>query len=816
MKVWRVLISLVILGGGAAVWWWLRPGDGGALSGRVGAAETLHAAADSLGYGAAFAVELQKIGQISPHEFGRRYGGKANYLPQLSWDPTTAQFWDRFNLDPNQRGAQLRLRGDEERKHRALAKSQGKPLPDDQPVMVPVAGGYDFRLNAAELVKFKQNGFVVSERMGAASCTDMYYRIYKRDLPVFISADAILHAWHRSYDAILEELETHVLMPALDEILTAMSAKVADARRDYGDGLCSASVTDADFFLAVARSLLAGVQLKSVLGQDERVRQTLQACAALQMQRYDLFGRPERWVDFSQFQPRGHYEKSEPLRQYFKAMMWCGRIDLRVAGNSEESSPRELAAAVVLADLLKRADKLERWQESDRLLQTFVGPADSMTFPQLNAVLAAGGIRSPADINDLDMLEALQVRIGAGDFGAQEIRGDVFEVNPGNPEKFVLPRSFTFLGQRFAIDSWVTAKVVFDDVRWDDQAVMRRKPSCLDVAFAVFANDHTVPMLVQRMTNSTGRKFRDGLDYQHNLAALRQVIDAQPPAKWKENLYTGWLDTLRELSQPTTDKEFPESMRTQAWAMKTLNTQLASWTQLRHDSILYVKQSYTATFVCYYPAGFVEPVPRFWERIERLVSRAADSLEKASYAQQPHLRKQHASFLRKFAVQMTTLRAIAERELVQQPLSDEQTKFLEDVVEFGHSRHGSGGKIGFRGWYPNLFYLGGEDSTKWDALVADVHTNTPAPILGDPGCVIHQGVGSVDLLMIAIDNGKDRMVYAGPVLSHYEFEMTGINRKSDSEWKNELRAGRRPPRPEWTREYLAPGVNKEVANYKTD
>ena len=61
-----------------------------------------------------------------------------------------------------------------------------------------------------------------------------------------------------------------------------------------------------------------------------------------------------------------------------------------------------------------------------------------------------------------------------------------------------------------------------------------------------------------------------------------------------------------------------------------------------------------------------------------------------------------------------------------------------------------------------------------------------------------QAVGNVDLLLIAIDNGKDRMVFAGPVLSHYEFELTGIVRKSDSEWGKDLNAGRLPPRPEWT------------------
>jgi len=45
------------------------------------------------------------------------------------------------------------------------------------------------------------------------------------------------------------------------------------------------------------------------------------------------------------------------------------------------------------------------------------------------------------------------------------------------------------------------------------------------------------------------------------------------------------------------------------------------------------------------------------------------------------------------------------------------------------------------------------------------------------------------------------------VLSHYEFEMPGVTRKADSEWKADLQAGKAPPRPEWTRSYLVPGDN---------
>jgi hypothetical protein len=741
---------------------------------------------DGLGYTAAFDRELAQIGQITPEEFARRFPTKAAYVPGLSWDPTTAKYWDEFKRDP----ATLRI-----------------PAKTMRP---------DFRLNADERAVFKRNGFVVSERLGADSFAEIFYRIYSRDLPVYVSSDAVLHAWHRSYDAILEEIEETCLSAMLDGILAGMSDGLPEAQRRYGAGVLADSVTDADYFLAVARSLLAGQPVPSRLGQDRRVEATLRACAAEQLEEFQLFGR-KRHTDFSQFKPRGHYDSSDRLRHYFRAMMWCGRIDLRVAGNAEEASPRELGSAVVLYDLLERSGRHDDWQQFDRLLQLFVGKTDSMTFAQLGPILRQAGIRSPADVRDLDVLSKLEAEILAGKAGGQEIRGDVY-VSPFGPDQIQLPRSFTVLGQKFVLDTWALSKVVYDDIIWEvgdvrteADKVQRRVPSGLDVAFAVLGNDQMVPELVGRMQSQAGRKFRDGLNYQHNLAAVRRVIDAQKDAAWDENLYTGWLACLRELSVPTTDAKYPEAMRTRAWAMKSLNTQLASWSQLRHDTVLYVKQSYTGVPLCFYPAGYVELVPHFWARLEKMSTRAADLIEKTPSPVARDLRVRQVMFLRNFARQVAVLKAIAVKELAQQPLSPAELKVLKEVIQT--EKEGSG-STRYGGWYPRLFYRGPKDSGVWDAVVADIHTDPPAPPVGDPGCVLHQGVGNVDLLLIAVDSGPDRMVYAGPVLSHYEFEVSGVARKSDREWRANIRAGRLPPRPEWTRSYLVPGENKDAKEYQ--
>ena len=56
--------------------------------------------------------------------------------------------------------------------------------------------------------------------------------------------------------------------------------------------------------------------------------------------------------------------------------------------------------------------------------------------------------------------------------------------------------------------------------------------------------------------------------------------------------------------------------------------------------------------------------------------------------------------------------------------------------------------------------------------MTDVHTDPAEPLVNDPGSVLHEAVGNVHLLMIVVDCGAGSpAVYAGPVLSHYEFEL---------------------------------------------
>src|SRR5262249_22526689 len=152
------------------------------------------------------------------------------------------------------------------------------------------------------------------------------------------------------------------------------------------------------------------------------------------------------------------------------------------------------------------------------------------------------------------------------------------------------------------------------------------------------------------------------------------------------------------LSEPTTDLRFPEAMRTRAWAHKTLNTQLASWTELRHDTVLYARQSSTPLILCFYPAGFVEPRPEFWRRMNLLASSAGslpaamppfgivqvesrDSPGRFITADLASIQSKRQAFFQRFADTMSTLQSLSEKELARQPFSASDIAFLRNLIQ---------------------------------------------------------------------------------------------------------------------------------------
>jgi hypothetical protein len=91
-------------------------------------------------------------------------------------------------------------------------------------------------------------------------------------------------------------------------------------------------------------------------------------------------------------------------------------------------------------------------------------------------------------------------------------------------------------------------------------------------------------------------------------------------------IYDGYLETLSALFM-TPESSAPRFMRSPLWAVKSCQTALAGWAQLRHTFTLQAKMNVHYFGLSSIPPGFVEPNPEFFQRMLRLVTKTVDDLE---------------------------------------------------------------------------------------------------------------------------------------------------------------------------------------------
>lgn len=647
-------------------------------------------------------------------------------------------------------------------------------------------------LTAGEQALLKQHGFVISERWRTGAFAPAFEDIHARDLPVFVSTDAILHAVHKSYDDLLIDAEVGYMINAVGDALTMMRGKWPAMNARYGqDPRMRANLADVDVYITVAlRLLYPSWGVRSQGGNDAFVEQILQLVAAEQPAEIALFEDTPRTYDFSQMKPRGHYvnEQIPELADYFRAMMWLGRTEFRLSDSVEITDPsREILDARLLLELARDSGARESLDAVDQIIRGLVGPPDNVTPAEMDSVCSRIGVDSADDLLDPVTREAFDAELRTGACTPQAILSQILSADLMHPELLDPPFAFLLMGQRFVIDSYVTGDVVWPSVPVQNPDTDRPRllPDPLDVLYCL-GNDDALPLLKGDL---------DLYKYAPNLAALRYLVDDQEPEFWHGALYNAWLHAIGTLSKTGRQDGAPAFMKTGAWQQEKMNTQLAAWAELRHDNLLYAKQSYSGEITCSFPCTYIEPVPEFYRSLSCFAERAADA-----FGVVPGMNGGPRRFFLNLQSVMTRLEGISEKELSCAPFTEDEKAFLRAVLYEHEETCAKNGQLA-NGWYAQMFYISGqsssEDALGEDLLVADVHT--------DPTYtrVLHVATGDPDLgIFVAPGEEGIPTAFVGPVAAYHEYVTTGFRRLTDDEWAALYRASA-PTRPDWTNVYLA-------------
>jgi hypothetical protein len=510
-------------------------------------------------------------------------------------------------------------------------------------------------------------------------------------------------------------------------------------------------------------------------------------------------------MDWSQFKPRGHYVLDPisgiSLEGYFRAMMWLGKVELyliaprslpvQCLNQTFEDVQRQAIDAFLIDELFELAAVEPDYEEMENIIKFFVGESDNVTLPNLDYLRQAVSLDSASNLLDSLKMVEFQDTLSNQAFAYQLILSQILFSDPMTPDTIIPASAFMIFGQRFVIDSYITGTVVYDRIKYLGDKVCRLFPSTLDVLFPL-GNSATAQLLIDEL---------DEYHYSTNLAALRYLIDHYDPAFWESSIYNYWLSSLRKLNPPEDRAGLPVFMQTAAFWQQKMNTQLATWTELRHDNLLYAKQSYTGGSICSYPYSFVEPFPEFYENLKTYSQEAYTFFNSLNI--DPEIKSYITDYYSSFTPIADTLQSVSVKELNGETFTPEENLFLQTMLYDTPTSSG----VPYFGWYPKLFYKDYEYNDfdglmESDHIVADIHTTPTTCGGGYLGAISHVGTGAVNMGVVVTENHQgDLTAFAGPVMSYYEYKTLNFLRLTDEEWDDTYLQS--ALRPDWVNIYLA-------------
>ncbi|MBR4433477.1 MAG: DUF3160 domain-containing protein [Bacteroidaceae bacterium] len=583
------------------------------------------------------------------------------------------------------------------------------------------------------------------------------FHIYEENdycmMPSFITSDLFLQTFHMYFSYVFKYLETFQFIPALKTLCTSLYHK---AMTEYTT-LLSASNAQRDntaraaTFFAIALRLLDDTKVAVPDGYADIYAAELANIEALQDD-FSVLYPSDAQFGYSLFKPRGHYTRNEQAQHYFRAMMWLQTVFFCADAVTAESP------CLFMATLLGRAgDKaLEAYHKVTVPLDFLMGEADNLSVEEI------WGCRNADDVQTaIDKLFEQRNRI------TPRIANDcVKKVN--------------FMPQRYTPDGEILGKLV--DVTPNAELAY---PRGLDV-FSAFGVRSAATILDTLYHSPKAWK-----EYVPEMNKLQNIF-----ARYTDdNMYGAWMRLLVTLQ--SVGKEAPGFALTPAWACKNLNTALASWTELKHDAILYAEQPMGAEcgggsdFPEPIKVNYVEPNIPFWQGLVALIDKLKTTLANVGITDPDLFDK--ADRLREM---VRLCLEVAEDEHVgrETPAEKHQTlSVLGSSIE----------------WFTLSILDPEQDVFCWNdikgaersiALVADVYTRNIEGCQKDG--ILHEATGNANTIYVLVRINGETYLTRGATFSYYEFVRPLGTRLTDEEWQEMLERGEAPAVPEWMAPWL--------------
>ena len=603
----------------------------------------------------------------------------------------------------------------------------------------------------------EQNGFVIKDDSHNDSFWSLYETNKYEDVPSFITTDAFMHAVNLYYRFAMTTIEKDTLIPTLDSLCFAIYSIASTDSKQSHDSSIIKSATFAQFYYGVACKLLG----RDTIVCDKKYEQKAEEFYTMALEANTTYEDREIFDDsipFSLFKPRGNYDTREKMRRYFRAVSWLGLVPFKL------KNEQQFKRIQYLASLFKSHEELNMlYARYTKLVAFFVGKGDN---PSL------------ADVSKMrfSSREELLNHIRAS--GRNRIN-EMGRLGDRDVEVYTLPKSYT-------PDAEAMTKIV----NIVDGPTRREFPRGLDILAGKGIRKAEDILLNYYHENDKWPAYTDSLQHIKTIFAGNDTKN--------KSAYTYWLAMIAALFERNT--QYPLLMKKAAWEYKSLNAGLASYAQLKHNTILYAEQPNGAEggdgegeYEMPKPSvrvAYVEPNIAFWESasafINKLnrISKNKDLKDLSAYLLS--ISKKELSGEELTAMEYYEINSIGKKI---EDIEIRLTTASKDIEKVMKDLEGS--------------YIIFENNNSL-LTVADVYTLNSAL---NSTC-LELGVGGVKQIYTIVPINGYNYLCRGGVFSYYEFQHDADNRLTDKEWQTMVEEKRLPELQPWFTPFM---VNVQVS-----
>ena len=529
-----------------------------------------------------------------------------------------------------------------------------------------------------------------------------------QQMPGFITTDVYLQAFHMYFSYVLKSLERNHFTPALQDVVQALHAECAKLEQQEA---VKAEAGYAATYFAIAHRLLTGRDLPVPAAFQPAYRAELQRLAALEDAPSDFLKTGDIYFPYSLFKPRGHYTRDEASRHYFQCMMW-----LQTASFCRET-PEALWRTAVMAAALNRipAGTRQKCLKLDQALTFLMGEPDNASILEMAGYMDRNGLTDRILSRDEDALRQTDGMLK-----------ELFKTRNRIRPKIQLSCAdkINFMPARYMADNEILGEMADPTPEAD-----RAYPKALDV-FAAYGVESAASLL-----DTCYREEKNWKDYRTTADKMKHRFEGS--AGKTGTMYDHCMEALVTLQRP--GKDYPGFMQTPDWQIKNLNTALASWTELKHDVVLYGEQPMLAEcggggeLAIPVIVGYVEPNLAFWRKLKEFITHHRRLLTETGFADEDLVSK--ANILEE---QVDFCLHATEKELRGETLTQEEYMHIQKM----------GSSIE---WFTLSVIEPGQSYSMWDevkgaersvALVTDVFTRNVN------GCgkngILHEATGTAN------------------------------------------------------------------------